>query len=216
MSISPITSDYEATIRGVIQLLELLEGDKSLSYSEVYENQRKNHMLGAAKYSRRSLCLFDPSPWSDTYGNKLPDVDKTLLPSPGWAWIEGWKSDINIPHTDSEGWMYARGWNSKWKSKPWFGAFVRRRRVFRIRKMGLEISMAMAAATEDSEVSPTMELCSDLEDCNPKLLVDTDASRLHKIRDLSTDDIESAYLKELESNLRFISSRELLYEVVYF
>lgn len=94
---------------------------------ELFENERKNHFLGSAKYSKEALCFLDRSCWTDFGGSKVLKPELQGPPSPLWGWTGDWRVQAIDGLTDEEGWMYAADWNREWVAKKSFGKFVRRR-----------------------------------------------------------------------------------------
>lgn len=94
---------------------------------EMFENERKNHFLGGANYSKGALCFLDRSCWTDFGGSKALKPELQAPPSPLWDWSGDWRIQVIDGLTDDEGWMYAADWSKEWGAKRSFGKFVRRR-----------------------------------------------------------------------------------------
>lgn len=94
---------------------------------ELFENERKNHFLGSAKYSKGALCFLDRPCWTDFSGSKALKPELQGPPSPLWDWSDDWRVQVVDGLTDDEGWMYAADWSKEWGAKKSFGKFVRRR-----------------------------------------------------------------------------------------
>lgn len=118
-------------------------------YREVYENERKIHVLGQTKYSKGALTVLDRPAWSSSDGRRLGSPDVVMLPSPRWRWCGAWTLETAEQYTDADGWRYASGWweGGEWRAGAAFGRLVRRRRWIRFQeKVPAEEPPARAAA----------------------------------------------------------------------
>lgn len=174
---------------------------------EMFENERKNHFLGGAKYSKEALCFLDRSCWTDFGGSKVLKPELQGPPSPLWSWSGDWRVQTIDGLTDEEGWMYAADWNREWVAKKSFGKFVRRRLWIRALEWSPQPGDAISkrassghGIVEAHRTSTEKVLCG-----APKLASIIGDSKLAQLPD--------SILEDLDHDLFFVSLKESLLKV---
>ena len=182
--------------------------NKASSLDFIFENEKKNHLLGTSKYSKEALGIFDRYCWTDYDGRRVMKPEYRCTPSPVWEWCGEWKTYHARGLTDEQGWMYAAGWEKRWNPEKSFGKLVRRRILFR----------EMHLKDCEEENCPQVKV----ETVFPrKKLEKTDSLTGSNILDAfyveqfySTDQDDFSYLKELDFKLEYMALRLHLLKVI--
>ncbi len=84
---------------------------------EIYENEWRQHTIGAVKYSHAHTNVLEKRPvFSTINGNSVPAMNQYMLPCPWWVWLDEWHVDKSIATPD--GWLYLDNWYSEENSQP--------------------------------------------------------------------------------------------------
>ena len=112
--------------------------DENEYIDQVYENEWKQHTIGAVKYSHSHTNVLDRRPpFSTINGNPIPAMDQLMPPCPWWIWIDDWHVDESIGTSD--GWLYLDHWYSEQEgeeqtTKLRIRRWIRKRLFMKVRK----------------------------------------------------------------------------------
>ncbi|KAK3812166.1 MAG: hypothetical protein J3Q66DRAFT_349576 [Benniella sp.] len=113
------------------------EPEGNFVYDFLYQHQRGVFILGAPKFSSKSLLPIDPDEWTDqNFNTSAMNTTDYALPDPSWEWVhKSWLVDMT-GDVDEDGWEYAMTFHgSAWHgSYEVFRSFARRRRWLRLRR----------------------------------------------------------------------------------
>ncbi len=181
------------------------------AFEDMYENERKRHFLGHARYAKDALCWWDRPAWTDFNGRKVMKPEMRGTPSPMWSWCGEWQVKKIPGLTDEDGWMYASGWTRDWVPERSFGKQVRRRLWIR------EMQTAECEETDTGRPNLQCNLTDSsyfVHSAGAVILAEFMAKEKGTNDVPLTSSSSSSLLEDIDKNLVFVSLKEALWQVL--